>query len=240
VSIEPFELSRGRTLGGKYVVEERIGNGWEGEVYRVVESRTGIQRAAKLFYPERNPKDRTVARYARRLERLRTCRAIIQYHHSETVRIRGATVTCLISELVHGEVLSAFVARHPGRRLHTLDALHLLHALAQSLDCIHGAGEYHGDLHDENVLVRRQGICYELRICDFFYRGRATREAMREDIIDAVHLFHAALGGTARYARQPPEVKTICRGLRRSLILARFPSAHHLCHHLETFDWSPL
>jgi serine/threonine protein kinase len=238
VTIRPFDLSRGRVIAGKYTIEEKLGGGWEGEVYRVVERRTGIHRAAKLFYPERNPKDRTVSRYARKLERLRACRGVIQYHNSETVQIHGAAVTCLISELVEGEMLSAFIDRQPGRRLQTFEAFHLLHSLAECLDCIHGAGEYHGDLHSDNVLVRRIGISSDLRILDFFYRGRATSEPKKDDIVDAVRLFYDAVGGRKRYAQQPREVKDVCRGLRRSLILKRFPSAGRLRYYLETFEWT--
>jgi len=237
VAVSAFGLFTGRVLGSKYVVEQLLGSGWEGEVYRVVERRTGIHRAAKLFYPERNPRDRTVARYARKLDRLRSCGAVIQYHHSETVRIRGTPVTCLISELVDGEMVRDFVAHQPGRRLQPFEALHLLHALTQCLECIHAAGEYHGDLHGENVLVRRIGIRFDLKIIDFFYRGRVTRDAMQEDILDAVRVFYDILGGAARYARHPPEVKAICKGLRRSLILARFPTAERLRRHLESFGW---
>lgn len=238
MTVEPFDLNRGRMLGGKYAVQEKVGQGWEGEVYRVVETRTGIRRAAKLFYAERNPKDRTVARYARKLDRLRSCPAVIQYHHSEAVRIRGRAVTCLVSEYVEGEVLSRFVAHQRGGHVQAFEALHLLHALASCLECIHGAGEYHGDLHEDNVLIRRRGIRFELKILDFFYRGRAAREATKEDIVDAVRLYYDALGGRRTYARQPVEVKQICRGLRRTLILERFPSAARLRQHLESFDWA--
>ena len=56
-SIDSFSLQPGRQIGGKYIVDVKLGSGWEGEVYKVVESRTGINRAAKLFYPKRNVRD---------------------------------------------------------------------------------------------------------------------------------------------------------------------------------------
>ena len=68
-----FDLAPGREIGGKYAVDTLLGKGWEGEVYRVVEKRTGALRAAKLFFPERNPNNRAVDFYARKLERLRSC-----------------------------------------------------------------------------------------------------------------------------------------------------------------------
>jgi len=236
--IKRFHLERGRDLGGKYVVEELLGEGWEGEVYRVRERRTRIQRAAKLFYPERNPGNRTASRYARKLEKLRHCPIVAQYHHSESLEVRGVSVTALISELVEGESIAEFVRRQPGKRMQPYEALHLLHALVQGLECIHQAGEYHGDLHADNVLVRRVGIRFELKIFDFFYRGRATRLERRDDLIDAIRLLYDALGGRRWYARNPPEVKAICCGLKHGLILKKFPSTHRLREYLESFDWS--
>lgn len=236
-SIKHFHLARGRVLGGKYVVEELIGEGWEGEVYRVRERQTRIRRAAKLFYPERNPRNRTAARYARKLEKLRLCPIVAQYHHSESLTVRGVAVSCLISELVEGESISEFVARQRGKRMQPYEALHLLHALVVGLECIHRAQEYHGDLHAENVLVRRVGIGFQLKIFDFFYRGRASRQERQEDMIDAIRLFYDALGGRRRYARHPPEVKKICCGLKHGLIRKRFPNARRLREHLESFPW---
>ena len=75
--IESFDLHPGRVIAGKYMVEKRLGGGWEGEVYKVVETRTGVHRAAKLFYPERNRKDRAVKHYAQKLERLRSCSMVV-------------------------------------------------------------------------------------------------------------------------------------------------------------------
>lgn len=37
-----YDLFSGRTLGSNYEIVEFLGSGWEGEVYKVVENRTGI------------------------------------------------------------------------------------------------------------------------------------------------------------------------------------------------------
>jgi len=52
--IEVFDFKPGRVLAGRYAVEAFLDSGWEGEVYRVVEERTGVCRAAKVLYPQRN------------------------------------------------------------------------------------------------------------------------------------------------------------------------------------------
>lgn len=52
--IKSFALASGEILAGKYEVRMRLGRGWEGEVYQIRELATGIDRAAKLFFPRRN------------------------------------------------------------------------------------------------------------------------------------------------------------------------------------------
>lgn len=236
-SIQSFELKPGRRIGGKYTVEAKLGGGWEGEVYKVIEGRTGAHRAAKLFFPKRNVRDRAVTYYARKLERLRKCPIVIQYHHSETVRHRGVPITCLISEYVEGELLSSFVARQPGKRLHPYEGMHLIYALARGLEEIHKVREYHGDLHDANVLVSRVGLFFDVKLVDFYHWGAPTAAHIREDVVDLVRLLYDAVGGRRRYASQPPEIKNICRGLRRDLIGQAYPTARHLREYLESFAW---
>ena len=234
--IEAFHFSPGRVLAGKYEVQAYLGSGWEGEVYRVSELRTGIPRAVKVFYPQRNVRDRAVRFYARKLDRLRKCSIVIQYHHSEPIRFRGSQVTCLISDLVEGELLAGFVARRPGKRLPPFEALHLLHALAGGLEQIHCLKEYHGDMHDGNVLVARRGIHFEVKLVDFFYWGRPDRGKIRDDVIQLVRLLYDMVGGQRHYAKQPAEIKAVCCGLRHDLITRKFPTAGHLRQHLDTFS----
>lgn len=236
--IEAFGFRPGRVLKGKYEVVAALGSGWEGEVYLVRERATGIERTAKLFFPHRNPRQRASRLTARKLERLRGCPIMIPYHAQETMHLRGLPVTFLLSDYVRGERLSKFLARRPGGRLEPFAALHLLYALACGLDCIHRAGEYHGDLHTDNVIVERFGLGFELKLIDLFHWQASKRECMRHDIVEMVRIFYEALGGRAAYRDQPPEVKAICRGMRRSLILERFRTAGHLKAHLEALRWS--
>lgn len=235
--ISAFNLRPGRVIGGKYIVESRLGSGWEGEVYKVVERRTGIHRAAKLFFPHRNVKDRAVTFYAKKLERLSKCSIVIQYHHSEVFRHRETPITCLISEYVDGILLHDFVARHPHKRLPAFEALHMIYALARGLEEVHNLREYHGDLHDGNVMVRRRGIFFEVKIVDFFHWGHPTPTHIREDVQNLVRLLYDAVGGHRHYAKQPAEIKAICRGLRNDLIGRAFPTARHLREFLESFVW---
>jgi len=48
------------------------------------------------------------------------------------------------------------------------------------------------------------------------------------------------LGGQAHYRRQPPEIRHIICGMRRQLILERFPTLTRLRQYLETFEWTTM
>lgn len=235
--IDAFDFEPGTLLADKYEVRARLGAGWEGEVYLVRERGTGIDRAAKLFFPQRNPRDRIARIYARKLHKLRECPIVVPYHGREVVDFDGVAVTVLLSEFVAGELLDEFLARQPGKRLAPFAAVHLLHRLACGIECIHGHGDYHGDLHAGNVIVQRYGLGFDLKLLDLFHWGRPTAAAIADDVVELVRIFHQALGGARTYARQPAEVKAICRGLRRGLITQRFRSAGALRRHLENLEW---
>ena len=52
VRIESFDFAgRDRLIARKYEVVSHLGAGWEGEVYKIRERNTKIERAAKLFFP---------------------------------------------------------------------------------------------------------------------------------------------------------------------------------------------
>lgn len=235
--ISSFDLEPGSQLAGKYEVVTRLGSGWEGEVYLVRENGTRIDRTVKIFFPRRNPGNRALRFYARKLHKLRHCPVVIQYHTRDSFEFNGATVSFLVSEYVEGELLSDFLKRQPGRRLSPFQGAHLLHALALGIEAIHNVGEYHGDLHTDNVIVLRHGLGFDLKLLDMYSWGAPNAENIQHDVYDLIRLFYDAIGGIRRYNGQPQEVKDICKGLKRSLIARDFRSAGQLCQHLETMEW---
>lgn len=236
--VSSFQLAPGRILAGKYEIVSRLGRGWEGEVYKLRELETDIERAGKFFFPQRNIKGRTSRIYARKLYKLRHLPILIQYHTSESFIFRGHRVVYLVSELVEGELLSKFLARQPGKRLSVFQGLHLLHALAQGMEGVHNEREYHGDLHMGNVIIRRQGIGFHLKLLDFYDYGVAHARDLHDDVCDLIRIFYDAIGGKRWYSKHPPEAKDICRGLKRSLILRKYRTAGQLRQYLETMSWT--
>lgn len=235
--IDCFDFSVGRVLARKYEVLAQLGSGWEGEVYLLRELATGIERAGKFFYPQRNPQNKTLKFYAKKLHKLRHCSIVMHYHTQEVITYRRIPVTFLVSEFIEGELLSDFLKRQPGKRLNAFQGFHLLHALATGMEQIHHLREYHGDLHSENIIIRRYGLGFDLKLMDMFHWEHPKMENIRDDVCDMIRLFYDAIGGQKRYANHLPEVKTICCGLKRSLILKKFRTAGRLRQYLETMEW---
>ena len=235
--IESFAFEPGYIIAGKYRVVSLLGRGWEGEVYKIVEVGTGIERAAKLFFPYRNRRNAAARRYALKLHKLRDCNILIQYYTQDVMEFADQRVTVLVSEFVEGELLEHWVGRQPGRALQAFEALHLLHALATGIADIHMAREYHGDLHTENVIVRRHGLGYQIKLIDLYPWGTPKHENIQGDVCDLVRMFYDVLGGARRYCHQRAEIKDICCGLKHSLILRKFKTAGQLRDYLEAMSW---
>jgi len=236
--IESFDFYPGRILAKKYEIISQLGAGWEGEVYLIRECLTGIEKTAKFFFPERNLNDKSVKFYAKKLHKLRRCNIVVQYHSQDTIIYRGSPITFLLSEFIEGELLTDFLNRQRGKRLSPFQALHLLHALVCGTECIHRINDYHGDLHGDNIIVQRFGLTFDLKLLDMFHWGTPSPEHRHDDIVDLINIFYQSLGGQKHYANLSDDIKYICCGLKRSLILKKFKTATRLRHHLETMQWA--
>ena len=235
--IQSFDFSPGDILLGKYRITERLGGGWEGEVFRVREVVTGIDRAAKFFFPHRNERNKALKFYARKLHKLRHCPIVIQYVTQESIEYDGQPVTFLVSEFAEGQMLSDFLKEQPGKRLTPFEALHLLHALAGGMATVHQFKESHGDLHTDNVMVRRRGLVFEVKVIDFFKWDAGKPDQYQDDVCSMVNILYECVGGARHYARQPDVIKSIVRGLKTSLISEKFKNSLQLRDYLDDLSW---
>lgn len=233
-----YDLKDGRILGRHYRVLEYLGAGWEGEVYKVEERKTGIIRAAKLFYRRKGNGDSPHIHYAKKLNKLRDCPIVIQYHFHDVIQVGQEKVDFLVSDFADGEVLSSYIQRQKGKRLLPFEALHLLYALAQGIEQIHFMGEYHGDIHSDNIMIQKKGLGFRVHLIDLLHLGRPTKEKIQEDVYDLINVFYEMIGGAKGYAQCGDNIKKIILGRRQKLIKQYFNVAGHLRLFLENLDWS--
>jgi len=119
-------------------------------------------------------------------------------------------------------------------------ALHVLAALAQGLAQVHDAGEYHADVHTENILIQPRGVRFDLKLIDFYEWGRPTKAKQQQDILDSARVLYDMLGGRPHYAKQPAPIKHIIAGLQTRHILKRFPTIAALNTYLHDFPWETM
>lgn len=232
-----YQLEKGSPLGRNYRVLEFLGNGFEGEVYKVEERQTGILRTAKLFYKHPAHGKNPHVAYAKKLFNLRSCPIVIQYHNQDLATIKKESVHYLISEFADGEVLSSFIDMQPQKRLMPFEALHLLYALAKGIEQIHLIGEYHGDIHCDNIILLRKGLGFDIKLIDVMHLGRSSKAKIQTDVYDLISVFFEMLGGQKHYSKLSLPVKQIILGRKKSLIKQYFNHAGHLRAHLENMLW---
>jgi serine/threonine protein kinase len=235
--IDTFGFEAGDTLWSRYRVLERLGAGWEGEAYLVEELSTQIPRAAKLFFPHNNRGGRTAAAASRKLHRLYECGAVVQYIGQEELHFEGQSVTVMLSEYVVGDPLAHVIDEAPGQRLETFEALCLLRAIAAALAPVHARGEYHGDIHTENVVVNRVGISFRIKLLDVMYRGKRQAKFVHDDVVDLVRVFGEMIGGPERLRELPRPIRAMCGSFRRDRILERYKTAGQLRDALDRLSW---
>jgi hypothetical protein len=181
---------------GQYTLEEKLGEGGMGVVYRASHAMLRRPTAIKLLLPQRAGKEALV-RFEREVRRT----AMLSHPNTVTVYDYGRTtegVFYYAMELLDGASLDEIVdvdGPQPEERV-----VHLLEQAAASLAEAHGAGLIHRDVKPANIMVvDRAGIADLVKVVDFGLvkeAGLATRvEATTELALST----HDAITGTPLY-----------------------------------------
>jgi serine/threonine protein kinase len=146
-------------------------------------------------------------------------------------------VELLVSDFAEGVLLSSYLNQKRGKRLVPFEALHLIHSLALGIEQIHFLGEYHGDIHTDNILVSRRGLGFEIHLIDFLDLGRSTREKIQIDVFDIIGVLYELVGGVKGYKCCGREIRNLVLGRKHSLISKRFKTAGQFRLALENLEW---
>ncbi len=158
------QVTKARDLGS-YRLEERIGRGGMGEVYRARHRFLARPAAIKLIRPELLGTDHTVTRFQREAQ----AAAVLRSPHTIHLYDFGVTdegVFYYVMELLDGLDLDTLVRRHgtvsAGR------AMFLLRQAARSLAEAHNRGMVHRDVKPSNIFVCRLGLSVDfVKVLDF-------------------------------------------------------------------------
>ena len=146
-------------LVSHYRVEEEIGRGGMGVVYRAVDTRLGRTVAIKML-PAASTAD--AARHRRFVQEARSASAL---NHPAIVTIHDIDehdgTTFIAMELVEGTPLDRLLAERP---LRPDEALDYAVQIASGLAAAHAAGLVHRDIKPANIMITRDG---RAKILDF-------------------------------------------------------------------------
>lgn len=159
--LEPV-LSVPRVVEGRYHIEQRLGRGGMGEVFRATDIRLGRAVAIKVVRAERLLHSDAVSRFRREAH------IVARLQHPAIVAVYDfGTMTdgtaFLAMELVRGRDLRDVLRR--GSRMSTAEASRFLTPICAAISTAHLEGILHRDLKPENILVAEPQN--EIKVVDF-------------------------------------------------------------------------
>ena len=154
IVIHTDEERIGTAVAGKYRIEQVLGRGGMGTVFRGVHAWTGRRVAVKLLKPMFAQDPQTVTRF------LHEARAAASISHPNVVEVldmgrEDDGTVYLVLELLQGESLADHLARR--RKITVHDAVELLSPIMDALSAAHARGIVHRDLKPDNVFLSRDG-----------------------------------------------------------------------------------
>ena len=161
---QPLENLIGRTLNHRYIVEDKIGEGGFGAVFRGKQIATGREVALKILHPHNVHDETIVARFRREAEacsKLRDPHTVTTYDFDET----PDGILYLAMELLRGRALHHLQkAEGP---LGATRVLRIMDQVAASLSEAHANGIVHRDMKPENVFIESRGGEDHVKVLDF-------------------------------------------------------------------------
>ncbi|MDH5674812.1 MAG: serine/threonine protein kinase [Myxococcales bacterium] len=156
----------GVRLRGRYALEQRIGSGSSGSVYRAFDVVHGRDVAVKVLH-ERHARDRSIVEAFER-----EARAAERMVHPNLVELLSferdaGGYLFIVMELLEGDTLEQRLTRPPLPP--TEWVTDVMEQVLNALDAAHDAGIVHRDVKPANVLVSEDRDKFQLRakLCDF-------------------------------------------------------------------------
>lgn len=162
---------------GRYRLDELIGEGGMGRIYRAHDTLLDMEVAVKLLTHEFSRDEEAIANLK---EETRLC---MQLLHKHIVRVfnleKRQDLLLIIMEYVKGESLSKYLTRMPQGLPPDL-VLQIVGVMGGALAYAHGKGVLHKDLTPGNVIISDEGV---LKLIDFGIAGRLNRQKVASEYI---------------------------------------------------------
>lgn len=179
------EIMIGELLAGKYRLEEFLGEGGLGRVYRAVHTTVGRVVAIKILRPEHAINPASVERF------LTEARAAHRVRHRHVVKVYDTGVVdgvpYIVQELLQGEDLAEYVERKGGR-ISPKAALERTLPILMALAHAHRTGLVHRDIKPDNIYLAKEGDFVVPKLLDFGISKLLGADTMTRKTADHVTL----------------------------------------------------
>jgi serine/threonine-protein kinase len=159
----PTIYEEGQIIGGKYLLEARVGEGGMGSVWRARNLSLEIAVAVKVV-------SGTSDLESMRARLVREARTAARIRHPAIVQIFDVGETAqgdpfIVMELLEGQTLGELLDAE--MRLPAGEAVRLLLPIADALHAAHARGLVHRDVKPDNVFIVRDGAQIQPKLVDF-------------------------------------------------------------------------
>jgi len=160
IEIPKVGLKKGSIFAGRYQIEEEIGKGGMGTVYRGLDKKLNEEVALKIIKPEIAVDDTTIERFrnelklARKITHKNVCR-LFDFHEEEGTPY-------ITMEYIQGESLKDFIVRKG--KLSEEETIEITRQICRGLSEAHEIGVVHRDLKPQNIMIDPK---YNAKIMDF-------------------------------------------------------------------------
>jgi eukaryotic-like serine/threonine-protein kinase len=171
------DLAPGQLFANRYKIEQVLGRGGMGVVYRAIDTQLDETVAIKTLpgdVMQRSPEDLERFKREIRLARKITHRNVLRtYDYGE-----ADGVYFISMEFVRGYTLAELESEAPGRQMAPRVAMGIARQICRGLQAAHEQGIIHRDIKPQNVLIDSRG---EVKLMDFgIARVAESREAMTQ------------------------------------------------------------
>src|SRR6185295_1111535 len=154
----------GKTLAGKYRIDERLSGGGMGTVYRGTHVLMDKTVAVKVLRPSLAADEKIVARFSREAR----AASKISHPHALSVTDFGEAdngVVFLVMEYLSGKTLKEIIRE--GGPMQLSRAVEILRQVGGALDAAHGEGVVHRDLKSDNIMLLSSSGTDYAKVLDF-------------------------------------------------------------------------
>nr|WP_162990914.1 Stk1 family PASTA domain-containing Ser/Thr kinase [Maliibacterium massiliense] len=176
---------KGRIIGSRYEILNKVGSGGMADVYRARDNRTRGVVAIKIMHADLMSDSEFVRRFAREAQ------AQSMLDHPNIVRTldygQDDGMPYIVMEYVRGITLKEFIVKKAplSQQVLTDIAMQILRALAHA----HARGLVHRDIKPQNMLINREGM---VKVVDFGLAKAASSATITltgSNVLGSVHYF---------------------------------------------------